>query len=383
MAESLPGAAIATAVDAMDLAYGPWAPAWSPAPFSLEHSHAGRYLWSDAFGVCNYCSLYYETGDETFLRRAESLVKAVHDALGFDRPRRARLPGASEEHPTRGGLRIGKADAEGPDGDGQYLHYLTKWAFALLQAPTDEPRYLEWALELAEGTFLKFLCLPAPGGGRRLSWKMDAALTRPLVASSGNLDAFDALVTWRLLSDAAGRVLGDDGGRARLASEIAAAERLVAPWWRGFASDDPLDLGEALWLAHWYCDSRLLLTGGRPRGGGGGGMGEGKGGEGPLDLGEASGWVAAEALRALEGLFEAGYFERPAARRLAFREFGASLGVQAVVSRAPELPSAKAWARRVAALHRFWRGPALTARDRDISPIMYAASLLPRVWIKG
>jgi hypothetical protein len=22
----------------------------------------------------------------------------------------------------------------GPDGDGQYLHYLTKWAFALLQA---------------------------------------------------------------------------------------------------------------------------------------------------------------------------------------------------------------------------------------------------------
>jgi hypothetical protein len=50
----------------------------------------------------------------------------------------------------------------GPDADGQYLHYLTKWAFALLQlsAAADEPRYLRWALELAEGTFLKFLVLP-------------------------------------------------------------------------------------------------------------------------------------------------------------------------------------------------------------------------------
>jgi hypothetical protein len=31
---------------------------------------------------------------------------------------------------------------------------------AQVSAATDEPRYLEWALELAEGTFTKFLCLP-------------------------------------------------------------------------------------------------------------------------------------------------------------------------------------------------------------------------------
>jgi hypothetical protein len=278
---------------------------------------------------------------------------------------------------------------------------------------------------------------------------MDATLTRPLVASSGNLDAFDALVTWRLLSDAAARALGDDGGRERLASEIAVAGCLVAPWWRGFASDDPLDLGEALWLAHWHCDAAALLAGGgrAPRDAAEAGAGRG-GKPGPgVDLAAASGWVAAEALRALEGLFEGGYFDQPAQRRLAFREFGATLGVQvgacrlggfwgggskhkggscrqiggaaalvvciaqadgaasaskirchirtqksptpqtacqAVVSRAPELPGAKAWARRVASLHRFWGAPALlTARDRDISPIMYAASLLPRVWIRG
>jgi hypothetical protein len=36
------------------------------------------------------------------------------------------------------------------DGDGQYFHYLTKWAFALSQvaAATGESRYLRWAIEL-------------------------------------------------------------------------------------------------------------------------------------------------------------------------------------------------------------------------------------------
>lgn len=36
------------------------------------------------------------------------------------------------------------------DGDGQYLHYLTKWAFALnqLAAATGDARYLTWAIEL-------------------------------------------------------------------------------------------------------------------------------------------------------------------------------------------------------------------------------------------
>lgn len=59
---------------------------------------------------------------------------------------------------------------------------------------------------------------------------MSSNLSHPLVSSSGNLDAYDSLVTWTLLSDAAGRVLGDDGGVGRLRSEITEAARLVAPW---------------------------------------------------------------------------------------------------------------------------------------------------------
>ena len=48
-----------------------------------------------------------------YLRQAEALVAAVHGTLGFERDGARRLPGATADHPTRGGLRIGKADADG------------------------------------------------------------------------------------------------------------------------------------------------------------------------------------------------------------------------------------------------------------------------------
>jgi hypothetical protein len=38
-----------------------------------------------------------------------------------------------------------------PDGDGQYFHYLTKWAFALAaMAEATGSKYLRWALELVQ-----------------------------------------------------------------------------------------------------------------------------------------------------------------------------------------------------------------------------------------
>src|SRR3954466_10017782 len=65
-----------------------------------------RYLWTDAFGVVLFVSLYRETGRERWLEAAEQLVAEVNRVLG--RPR---------------GLRIG----EEPDRDGQYFHYLAMW----------------------------------------------------------------------------------------------------------------------------------------------------------------------------------------------------------------------------------------------------------------
>ena len=74
-----------------------------------------RYLWTDAFAVCNLLGLYRETGEDGFLKFALELVHQVHDVLGRHRNDDARsgwisgLPDSQAElHPTIGGLRIGK-----------------------------------------------------------------------------------------------------------------------------------------------------------------------------------------------------------------------------------------------------------------------------------
>lgn len=67
-----------------------------------------RYLWTDAFAVCNLLGL----GEPDLARR---LVSQVHETLGRHRdddPRDGWISGLDEEegrrHPTAGGLRIGK-----------------------------------------------------------------------------------------------------------------------------------------------------------------------------------------------------------------------------------------------------------------------------------
>jgi hypothetical protein len=90
-------------------------------------------LWTDAFGVCNYITLYCETKEQQYLDQADILINDVHDTLGKDRKLQSRLDGATDQDPLKGGLRIGKADPEGTrDGDGQYFHYLTKWMYCLV-----------------------------------------------------------------------------------------------------------------------------------------------------------------------------------------------------------------------------------------------------------
>ena len=84
---------------------------------------ARRYLWTDAFAVCNFLSLAQATGEHHYTTLALRLVDQVHHTLGRHRdddPRSGWLSGLNahegELHPTRGGLRIGKALPErGPD----------------------------------------------------------------------------------------------------------------------------------------------------------------------------------------------------------------------------------------------------------------------------
>ena len=111
--------------------------------------HPKRYLWTDAFAVCNFLEIYHRTHEEQWKELALRLVGQVHHTLGRHReddPRGGWISGLSEDegelHPTRGGLRIGKPLPERKPGepyddrlewdqDGQYFHYLTKWMHAL------------------------------------------------------------------------------------------------------------------------------------------------------------------------------------------------------------------------------------------------------------
>src|SRR5437016_4615366 len=71
----------------------------------------GRYLWTDSFAVCNFLGLARATGEERYTALALRLVEQVHRTLGKHRGDDSRsgwLDDASESHPTRGGLRIGK-----------------------------------------------------------------------------------------------------------------------------------------------------------------------------------------------------------------------------------------------------------------------------------
>eukprot|EP00898_Chlorokybus_atmophyticus_P005463 jgi/Chlat1/5918/Chrsp4S00498 len=321
--------------------YGDYTPstAWRPRPF---HARAGgRYLWSDAFGVCDYLSLHGATRDEAYVAQADAVVRDVHDVLGKRRDGRGRIDGASEEKPTAGGLRIGKEDDESePDGDGQYFHYLTKWMFALsrMSTATRDDKYQRWAVELAKAAHHNFV--RRERGFQRMYWKVSIDGTRPLVNSEGNLDPYDGLVAYRLLMET-------NPDPHELDAEISDFQSMVEARYPSFRTSDPLDLGEALWLASWY-------------------------------PGEA--WarhVVREGLSSADRLWRLGYFEQPLGHRLMFREMGTTMGIQAVLA----APENAIWSQRVDALHAFWRDKVFE-RDRDISPLMYAASALmwPGVW---
>lgn len=109
-------------------------------------SNGPRYLWTDAFGVVLYVSLYRALGEERWLDQAERLVADVERVLG--RPR---------------GLRIGEA----ADRDGQYYHYLAMWLFALARLGEHRPAYRARGISIARGIHPAFV---VPGRG--VWWKM-------------------------------------------------------------------------------------------------------------------------------------------------------------------------------------------------------------------
>ena len=195
--------------------------------------------------MVNFITLFKETSEQKYLTLASRLIHTVHDILGRTRDGSAQLPGATEEWPLRGGLRIGKHHAHGQDADGQYHHYLTIWMFALnrMSIASDEKWYNDQAVSLAESIHPKFM-IRRESARPRMYWKMSMDLSTPLVHSEGNLDPIDGYVIYKLLQKTEGTNV--------LEKEICEYKKILDTKWRKYISEDPLDLGMTLWTAHWF-----------------------------------------------------------------------------------------------------------------------------------
>ena len=220
-----------------------------------------RYLWTDAFAVCNYLTLYEQSRRDEYLHLALGLVDQVHEILGRHReddPRHGWISGLDERegrvHPTTGGLRIGKKMPERMpeesfdenrewERDGQYFHYLSKWMHALCRVSRviDNRAYTAWAAELAEQALSAFI-YTAGDGSRRMYWKMSIDLSRPQVSSMGHHDPLDGLIT--CLQIRAQIAAQPEMGSHPLESEISD----LAEMCRGvnWTTPDPLGLGGLL-----------------------------------------------------------------------------------------------------------------------------------------
>jgi hypothetical protein len=212
-----------------------------------------RYLWTDALALLNFLALNNTTGDKTWDLLAQRIIQQVHGHLGkfaHEDSRVGWLSGLGEEkaqqHPTLGGLRIGKKRPERGEHepydaqlewerDGQYYHYHTRWIMALLSAAThfDQSRYARWAAELSL-TGARFI--EQTKTGLRMYWKMSVDLSRPLIPVMGAHDPLDGLLcALQVQNHGAGK---DQSGFARYIDQL---EHLCmrSRW----ATDDELGLG--------------------------------------------------------------------------------------------------------------------------------------------
>jgi hypothetical protein len=284
-----------------------------------------RYLWTDAFAVCNFLGLYQETGGEEFKDLALKLVDQVHDTLGRHRKDDSRtgwISGLDEEdgrlHPTKGGLRIGKRLKERRlsdpfnerlewDRDGQYYHYLTRWMHALNRVTkvTRDFTYNRWAIELARTAHTKFVYAPSSGSQKRMYWKMGIDLSYPLVPSMGLHDPLDGLVTYSQLQATA----ADDP--EQLTGDLRAEILDMANMCEGksWATDDPLGIGGLLFDASRV--AQLIVSGNLEQ-------------AGLLET------LLESSLFGLDSFVKENSLKLPAGNRLAFRELGLSIGLQAV-----------------------------------------------------
>ncbi len=357
-----------------------------------------RYLWTDAFAVCNYLGLARSTGDRRYRDLALRLVDQVHHGLGRHRQDDARhgwisglADGEGEAHPTRGGLRIGKPLPERGvgdpfderlewDRDGQYFHYLSKWMHALdqLSRATGESRYNLWARELAATAHDAFVEPPASGQPTRMYWKMSIDLSHPLVSSMGQHDPLDGYITALQLQTTAGGLQASASG-PDLTETIHDYETMANQ--TRWASPDPLGIGGLLIDAYRVAQLNQLGV--------------------PTETHLLTKLLAA-ALAGLRYYTANGELQAPAEYRLAFRELGLAIGLEATERLSQEVGQRGAAAEEEVRhelkalshyfslgshIREFWLDPAHRQTQtwnehQDINEVMLATSLVPEGFLE-
>ena len=363
----------------------------SPATLSPR-----RYLWTDAFAVCNFLGLHRQTGDGAYEALAVQLMEQVHNTLGRHRSDDAHkgwISGLGEEegklHPTAGGLRIGKKNQERAlgdtyddnlewDRDGQYFHYVTKWMHALnrMSSALGDTKYNVWAAELAKTAHQKFT-YKSGSRQKRMYWKMSIDLSRPQVLSMGHHDPLDGYVTYQQVQSLLTRqgMTGVD-----LGGEIADMSAICRG--KDWVTTDPLGLGGLL------CDAYRVMI-----------MVSKKEFEGGMNLLENLLDACNSGLRAFVENKSTSQLKRRADRRLAFRELGLSIGLQSVsrmqstlkehvelITQNPrlsvQLTALEQHTHLVDTINSFWSVPSNQASQTwkehlDINMVMLATSLMP------
>lgn len=354
-----------------------------------------RYLWTDAFAVCNFLEIHRQSGEKTWKGLTVKLVDQVHYVLGRHReddPRTGWISGLSEEegniHPTRGGLRIGKSlnerkpaerydESSEWDRDGQYYHYLTRWMHALVRTGrvTGDPVYIQWAAELAESAHEGFVHT-LPSGAKQMYWKMSIDLSYPLVPFMGQHDPLDGLVLYSQIK-AAAEDMGS-GAVPQLDWQIAEMAQIVAD--KNPMTTDPLGIGGLLCDAfkiaqmihrNGFSETRLLE-----------------------DILQAS-------LYGLKAYSSDSSLNSPPEYRLAFRELGMAIGLHALesldlfIKDNPEkifdrlqsqLSGLRNYTGLAEKIESFWLMPEnMNVRSwkdhEDINRVMLATSLIPNGYI--
>jgi hypothetical protein len=234
--------------------------------------------------------------------------------------------------------------------------------------------YLAWAGELMEAAHETFVLRPPAGQPARLRWKMSIDGTRALVPSEGAHDALDGLV-------AVGGILAAlPDPRPALDRQVRELAGMCAG--RRWISDDPLGAGGLLTDAVWATE---LVTGGRSAVPSGGGAAQ-------AALGPLLSGLWRDSVLSLATLARSYPFAASPAARLAFRELGLSIGLEAVERLDVRVALSDQDLESVGRARRFiplaeelvatWMAPEVREVDSwrahvDINSVMLATALLP------